>query len=101
MSDTVKFEPLAKAVQGVSLYGKKDAGSNEAYPVMVDAEGSMVVRNITADIKWDKILPAPTATTDVYVFSFDGVTTATITINYTDETKETVSPVTGITKVLA
>lgn len=100
MSDTIKFEPNAKTVHGASLYGKTDPAKNEAYPILVE-EGAMLVRNVTADIKWDKILPAPTATTDVYVFSFDGVTTATITINYTDETKETVSPVTGITKVLA
>lgn len=69
-------------------------------PERISVEGgAVVVRNLTADIKWDKILPAPTATEDVYIFSVGGVTTSTITIHYTDSTKETISPTTGITRV--
>ena len=97
MSDTVKFEPNAKTVHGASLYGKTDPAKNEAYPILVE-EGAMLVRNVTADIKWDTITPTFYATSDVYVFSFDGKTTATITVSYTDATKEVLA---SVTKVLA
>lgn len=63
-----------------------------------NAEGEVVVRNLTADIKWDAIVPTFNATSDVYVFSFGGVTTATITVSYVDSTKAVLS---GVTKVLA
>lgn len=69
-------------------------------PVRVQgtADGEVVVRNLTADIDWDAITPTYNATSDVYVFSKSAVTTATITVNYTDSTKAVMS---GVTKVLA
>ena len=63
-----------------------------------DDEGAVIVRNVVGDIKWDTITPTFNATEDVYVFSFDGDTTATITVSYTDATKEVLA---GVTKVLA
>ena len=68
-------------------------------PKRVDTvDGAVVVRNLTADIKWDTITPTFNATSDVYVFSFDGSTTATITVSYTDATKAVLA---GVTKVMA
>jgi hypothetical protein len=66
--------------------------------VPTNADGEVVVRNLTADIKWDTIVPTFNATSDVYVFSYGGSTTATITVSYTDATKSVLS---GVTKVLA
>lgn len=96
--------------QGVQIKGRDEAAfatltqdvakQRLDVSVQTNADGEVVVRNLIADIKWDKILPAPTATEDVYIFSFDGTTTTTITIYYTDASKETVSPVNGITKVV-
>lgn len=78
----------------VQLYGFENGS-----PKRIESEnGAVVVRNLTADIKWDAIVPTFNATSDVYVFSFDGSTTATITVSYTDATKAVLS---GVTKVLA
>lgn len=46
--------------------------------------------------KWDLITPTFNTTSDVYVFSLASVTVYTITINYTDATKETISSVTKV-----
>lgn len=59
---------------------------NQPFPFF-DADGG---------IAWDAITPTFNATSDVYVFALNGVTVKTITINYTDATKEVMS---GITKV--
>ena len=68
-------------------------------PKRIESEGGAIaVRNVVGDIKWDTIVPTFNATSDVYVFSFDGSTTATITVSYVDATKEVLS---GVTKVLA
>jgi hypothetical protein len=74
-------------------------GWNGSAPEKIATDGgAVVVRNLTADIKWDAIVPTFNTTNDVYVFSFDGSTTATITVSYTDATKEVLS---GVTKVMA
>lgn len=68
-------------------------------PKRIETEnGAVVVRNVVGDIKWDSIAPTFNATSDVYVFSFGGSTTATITVSYVDATKAVLS---GVTKVLA
>jgi len=68
-------------------------------PKRIETEnGAIVVRNVVGDIKWDSIVPTFNATSDVYVFSYGGSTTATITVSYTDSTKAILS---GVTKVLA
>lgn len=41
-----------------------------------------------ASSQWDLITPTFNATSDVYVFSKSSVTKQTITVNYTDSTKE-------------
>lgn len=49
-----------------------------------------------AGINWDSITPTFNSTSDVYQYYLAGVLVKTITINYTDSTKEVMS---GITKV--
>ena len=78
----------------VQLYGFENGA-----PKRIDSvDGAVVVRNVVGDIKWDSIAPTFNATSDVYVFSFSGSTTATITVSYTDATKAVLS---GVTKVLS
>jgi hypothetical protein len=76
-------------------YGWKD---NAPVRVVVDADGTQVVRDVAGGIVWDAITPTYNATSDVYVFSLNAATTGTITVNYTDATKSVLS---GVTKVLA
>jgi hypothetical protein len=59
---------------------------NQKYPY-IDSDGG---------INWDSITPTFNTTSDVYQFYLDGVLVKTITINYTDSTKEVMS---GVTKV--
>lgn len=88
-----------KEGQQIDTLPSQQYGWNGSSPEKITTEGgAVVVRNLTADIKWDAITPTFNATSDVYVFSFNGSTTATITVSYTDATKEVLS---GVTKVLA
>jgi len=85
--------------QQVDTLPSQQYGWDGSAPEKIKTEsGAIVVRNLTADIKWDAITPTFNATSDVYVFSFDSVTTATITVSYVDATKEVLS---GVTKVMA
>ncbi len=59
---------------------------NQKYPY-IDSDGG---------VKWDSITPTFNSTSDVYQFYLDSVLVKTITINYTDSTKEVMS---GVTKV--
>ena len=80
----------------VVLYAKQDASQEQAYPIVADANGAVVIRNLTADINWDTIVPSFATLTDTYVFSESGSTTKTIVVTYTDASKETLA---GVTKV--
>lgn len=49
---------------------------------------------VDAGIEWSLITPTYNATSDVYVFTLDGVTVKTITVNYSDATKEVITTIT-------
>ena len=48
---------------------------------------------VDAWVEWDLITPTFNATSDVYVFTLNSVVVQTITVNYTDSTKEVLSSV--------
>lgn len=81
------------SAQQIVLYAKRDPDSKTAYPVLVDVDGQIIT---AGDIVWDTITPTYNATSDVYAFYLDSVLVKTITVSYTDATKEVMS---GVTKV--
>lgn len=82
-------------VQGVQIHGR--TGDDVA---TLTPDGAITRLDVSAlvvgDIVWDAITPTFNATSDVYQFYLNSVLQKTITINYTDATKEVMS---GITKV--
>lgn len=76
----------------IAVAGKDTAG--DVQPVRTTTDGTVHIRNITADIDWDLITPTFASTTDTYVFSKSEETTATIVITYTDATKVVIQTVT-------
>lgn len=81
------------SAQQIVLYAKRDPDSTITYPVLADADGKLIT---AGDIVWDTITPTFNSTSDVYEFYLDSVLVKTITISYTDATKEVMS---GVTKV--
>ena len=85
-------EKILSSVQdarAVVIYGLT-GDTSTAIPALLNVDGSFKVDGIGL---WDKVTQVQNATTDVWSFELASVATKTVTITYTDTTKEIISTV--------
>ena len=71
----------------------------EVAPGTIVLGGNVFVNNALVKVAYDTILPVFNALTDVYTYKTGGVagtTVATLTVTYTDATKETIQSVVSV-----
>ena len=81
-------------------YAKQDATADKAYPVTATAEGNKVRLDVASNIPGFSIPPFdrisasyPSSTQEIYVYTLNSVTVATITVDYSDSAKINITSV--------
>jgi hypothetical protein len=87
------YTPVGTLEPFVVSYGSVNVVSS-ALPAGAASEATLNQILGTSIPNWDEVTPTYNATSDVYVYAFDGTTVLTITVNYTDNTKSVISSIT-------